>query len=264
MWDRPDFLELPQRDHKPRRRGLTHVLDKGMTPRALEAQLAQTGEPHRRTQIGGGSPTSTRPSRTGWPCARKQVSRCASAGHCLRCASPRARLTACGGGLRVSASTRSRCPNGLQPMRPERKTELIRSLSADFVVLAETGAKDGHVPVVTASSGWPRWRPTWPPAPPGSSPKAGRAGPSGCTTTTAACATSSSRRRNASRPRQGHLRGPEEGPAGRVHPPVRGRGEPGQRVAGTRCSHLRPSAGSSGRHRRHRRHRRFSESPRGQ
>ena len=38
---RRDFLELQQRDHKPRRRGLTHVLDKGsMTARALEAQLA--------------------------------------------------------------------------------------------------------------------------------------------------------------------------------------------------------------------------------
>lgn len=41
MWDCPDFLELPERDHKPRRRGLTHVLDKSMTTAALEAQAEQ-------------------------------------------------------------------------------------------------------------------------------------------------------------------------------------------------------------------------------
>ena len=44
----------------------------------------------------------------------------------------------------------------------------------------------GDVPVV-AAHGWPRWRPTWPPAPAGSSQRAGRAAPSGCTTPTAPC-----------------------------------------------------------------------------
>jgi phosphosulfolactate synthase len=38
--------------------------------------------------------------------------------------------------------------NGLQVLTPERKAGLVRSLSTDVVVLAEAGAKDGHVPVV--------------------------------------------------------------------------------------------------------------------
>src|SRR3954451_16872956 len=44
VWDSPNFLELPERDRKPRRRGLTHVLDKGMTTAALDALLAQAGD----------------------------------------------------------------------------------------------------------------------------------------------------------------------------------------------------------------------------
>ena len=39
--------------------------------------------------------------------------------------------------------------NGLQAITTDRKTELIGALSADFTVYAETGAKDGAVPVVT-------------------------------------------------------------------------------------------------------------------
>ena len=34
-------------------------------------------------------------------------------------------------------------------MTSERKTELVRQLSADLTVFAETGAKDDHAPVVT-------------------------------------------------------------------------------------------------------------------
>jgi phosphosulfolactate synthase len=39
--------------------------------------------------------------------------------------------------------------DGLQALTPQQKTELVRTLSSDFTVLAETGAKDGHIPVIT-------------------------------------------------------------------------------------------------------------------
>ena len=39
--------------------------------------------------------------------------------------------------------------DGLQRLGPRRKAELIRELAADFVVLAETGAKSDDAPVVT-------------------------------------------------------------------------------------------------------------------
>lgn len=149
MWNRPDFLELPKRDNKPRSRGLTHVLDKGTTTAALEAQLSQTGNLIDVLKIGWGIAYVD-------PTVRDRIALCNAAG-----------VTVCLGGtllevcvaqgqvgnLRRWAAgigvTALEVSDGLQAMTPERKTELVRSLSADFIVLAETGAKDGHAPVVT-------------------------------------------------------------------------------------------------------------------
>ena len=149
MWDCPGFLKLPERDQKPRRRGLTHVLDKAMTTPALEAQLAQTGEFIDILKIGWGIAYID-------PTVKDRVALCNAAG-----------VTVCLGGTLLEVCVAQgrmddlrrwardigvdaiEVSDGLQAMTPERKTELIHSLSADFMVLAETGAKDGHVPVVT-------------------------------------------------------------------------------------------------------------------
>ena len=63
----------------------------------------------------------------------------------------------------------------------DAKRELIKEAAETFVVLAETGVKDAEAVLPTR-----QWRDeiaaTSPPAPPGSSPRAGRAAPSGSTT----------------------------------------------------------------------------------
>lgn len=146
---RPDFLELPGRDRKPRRRGLTHVLDKGIPAPALEALLAQAGDLIDILKIGWGIAYVD-------PTIKEQVALCNAAGVkvCLggtllevcvaqgRVDNLRRWATGIGiGAIEVS--------DGLQTMTPGSKAELVRSLAADFTVFAETGAKDGHVPVVT-------------------------------------------------------------------------------------------------------------------
>jgi len=149
VWNRPDFLELPKRDNKPRSRGLTHVLDKGTTTAALEAQLSQTGNLIDVLKIGWGIAYVD-------PTVKDRVALCNAAG-----------VTVCLGGTLLEVCVAQgqvdnlrrwaagigvdaiEVSDGLQAMTPERKTELVRSLSADFIVLAETGAKDGHAPVVT-------------------------------------------------------------------------------------------------------------------
>src|ERR1700755_1450830 len=40
----PRFLDLPDRTTKPRRVGITHVLDRGLSPLALESLLITAGE----------------------------------------------------------------------------------------------------------------------------------------------------------------------------------------------------------------------------
>jgi phosphosulfolactate synthase len=150
MWDCPSFLDLPEREGKPRSRGLTHVLDKGMTISALDALLAHTGELIDVLKIGWGTAYID-------PTLKERVALCQSAGV----------ITSLGGTLLEIAEAQGRVEelvewayevgivavevsNGLQTIRPARKIELVRRLSADFVVLAETGAKDSHVPVVVA------------------------------------------------------------------------------------------------------------------
>jgi phosphosulfolactate synthase len=149
MWDYPGFLKLPERDQKPRRRGLTHVLDKAMTTSALEAQLAQTGEFIDILKIGWGIAYID-------PTVKDRVALCNAAGVAVCLGGTL--LEVCVAQGRVDELRRwaadigvdaIEVSDGLQAMTSERKTELIHSLSADFMVLAETGAKDGHVPVVT-------------------------------------------------------------------------------------------------------------------
>ena len=130
-------------------RKLSCPCHKGMTAQALEAQLAQTGDFIDVLKIGWGIAYVD-------PTVKDRVALCNKAG-----------VTVCLGGTLLEVCVAQgqvdsmrrwaagigidaiEVSDGLQAMRPGRKTELIRSLSADFVVLAETGAKDGHVPVVT-------------------------------------------------------------------------------------------------------------------
>jgi phosphosulfolactate synthase len=148
VWNCPDFLDLPARDHKPRRTGITHVLDKGLPIPVLEARLAEIGELIDVLKIGWG---------IGYldPTIKQRVALCGAAG-----------VAACLGGTllevcemqgRINELRRwaldtgfdaIEVSNGLMSMSGERKTELVRSLSEDFTVLAETGAKEGSVPVV--------------------------------------------------------------------------------------------------------------------
>ncbi len=149
MWDRPDFLELPERDRKPRSRGLSHVLDKGVTTATLEALLDQAGDFVDVLKIGWGIAYVD-------PTVKERVALCTAAGVTVSLGGTLLEVCEAQGrvdelrrwaaGIGIQAIEVS---DGLQAMTPARKAELIRSLSADFVVFAETGAKDGDAPVVT-------------------------------------------------------------------------------------------------------------------
>ncbi|ABL79400.1 MULTISPECIES: phosphosulfolactate synthase [unclassified Nocardioides] len=147
MHEKPDFLDLPTRDTKPRISGLTHVLDKGMPLRSLDALLEQAADLIDVLKVGWGIAYID-------PQIAERAHLCRQAG-----------VTLCLGGtlLEVSAAN-GRIPelarwahrvgigavevsNGLERMSCDEKRILVRDLSGEFVVLAETGAKDGHTPV---------------------------------------------------------------------------------------------------------------------
>ena len=98
MPDGPTFLKLPARAAKPRSRGITHVLDSGLTPDGTRAFLGQTAHLVDIVKVGWGigyiDPTLS--ARVAI-CA-STAARCRSAGPCSR--SPRTRTTwpSCGTG----------------------------------------------------------------------------------------------------------------------------------------------------------------------
>jgi phosphosulfolactate synthase len=150
MWDCPDFLTLPVREPKPRQRGLTHVLDKGMTTAALDDLLAQAGHLIDIVKVGWGIAYVD-------PMIKERIALCAAAG--VKVSLGGTFLEVCAAQGRVSELRNwaeeidvdcVEVSNGLQALTRERKTRLIEQLSQDFTVLAETGAKADDVPVVAA------------------------------------------------------------------------------------------------------------------
>jgi len=148
MWDRPDFLDLPARPGKPRVDGLTHVLDKGVPIPALDGVLAQAGELIDVLKIGWGIAYVDRT-------LKQRIALCDAAGILVSLGGTLLEVAAnCGrveelrrwaleqgiGAVEVS--------NGLGALTLDRKVDLVKKLASDFTVLAETGAKDGRVPVV--------------------------------------------------------------------------------------------------------------------
>jgi phosphosulfolactate synthase len=149
----PTFLELPARAVKPRSRGITHVLDSGLTPDATRAFLGQTGHLVDIVKVGWG---------IGYvdPALSTRVGICTDhgcpvslGGTLLEVAAVQGRV----GELRDWAlsvgMTHIEVSNGLRALSAERKHALVRELAADFVVLAETGAKEGNYPPTPAEWG---------------------------------------------------------------------------------------------------------------
>jgi phosphosulfolactate synthase len=148
----PSFLTLPARTVKPRLAGITHVLDKGLTPDATRAFLGQAGHLVDIVKVGWGigyiDPTLAGRVRI---CAEHGSPVCLG-GTLLEVAAMQDRV----GQLRDWALglgiTHLEVSNGLRAMPDTRKNALVRELSADFVVLAETGAKEGNYP--PTPEGW--------------------------------------------------------------------------------------------------------------
>ena len=146
----PTFLQLPARSAKPRSRGVTHVLDTGLTPEGTRAFLGQAGHLVDIVKVGWG---------IGYidPALEERVGICAEydcpvspGGTLLEVAAAQDRV----GELRDWAlkvgMTHIEVSNGLRALPASRKHALVRELAADFVVLSETGAKEGNHPPTPA------------------------------------------------------------------------------------------------------------------
>ncbi len=149
----PSFLQLPARAAKPRSRGITHVLDSGLTPEATRAFLGQAGHLVDIVKVGWG---------IGYvdPALSIRVGICTDHGCPVSLGGTLFEVAALQdrvGELRDWAlsvgMTHIEVSNGLRALSASRKQALVRELAADFVVLAETGAKEGNYPPTPAEWG---------------------------------------------------------------------------------------------------------------
>ena len=151
MPESPTFLNLPARSVKPRSAGITHVLDKGLTPDATQAFLGQAGHLTDIVKVGWGIGyiDPTLPGRVRL-CAGHGCPVCLG-GTLLEVAEMQDRIGPLRDWALSAGITHLEVSNGLRAMPDSRKVALVRELSADFVVLAETGAKEGNYPPTPAA-----------------------------------------------------------------------------------------------------------------
>ena len=149
----PTFLKLPVRAAKPRSRGITHVLDSGLTPDGTRAFLGQAGHLVDIVKVGWG---------IGYvdPALGTKVGICAEhgcpvslGGTLLEVAAMQDRIGELHDWALGVGITHIEVSDGLRALPASRKQALIRELAADFVVLAETGAKEGNYPPTPAEWG---------------------------------------------------------------------------------------------------------------
>lgn len=146
----PHFLQLPARAAKPRSCGITHVLDSGLTPEGTRAFLGQAGHLVDIVKVGWGIGYIDPELSTRVSICTEHGCPVSLGGTLLEIAALQDRV----GELRDWAlsigMTHIEVSNGLRALTASRKHALVRELAADFVVLAETGAKEGNYPPTPA------------------------------------------------------------------------------------------------------------------
>jgi phosphosulfolactate synthase len=146
-----DFLCLPERPSKPRRRGVTHVIDGGLPIVALESLLDLAAAHIDFVKFGWGTAYVSRHIRAKVVACRAAGVQVCTGGTLLEIAAAQgkvAEFSRWASSLGIDAVEVS---EGVVEFPSGVKRRLIKSLAEDFVVLAEVGSKDPRVPV-TASA----------------------------------------------------------------------------------------------------------------
>jgi phosphosulfolactate synthase len=137
------FLKLPERSSKPRERGLTHVLDRGLSGAEVEGMLEVAGAYVDIVKLGWGTalvsanlkPKLERYAAHGIPVVL--------GGTLTELAIKQGRVEGLIAWLKELRLRHVEVSDGTIALEPEVKSHLIRTLvAADFTVLAEVGSKD--------------------------------------------------------------------------------------------------------------------------
>lgn len=138
----PDFLELPSRPAKPRDRGLTHVIDTGLSTAEAEGLVASAGDYVDLVRLGWGSAYVTHDLEAKLDAYRTAGVTVMLGGTLTELAWLHGRTGELRAWLGELGIEHVEVSSGTVAIPEDEKLALIESLARDFTVFAEVGEKD--------------------------------------------------------------------------------------------------------------------------
>ena len=138
------ILDLPMRTTKPRERGITHVLDKGLGLRQIEDLLETCSGLIDIVKFGWGTGYVTQNLEAKIAAYREAGVPTCFGGTLLELAILQGRFDEFRRELRRLGMTHAELSTGVIELTPEERFDYIRALARDFVVLSEVGSKDAQ------------------------------------------------------------------------------------------------------------------------
>jgi len=139
------FLDLPERSSKPRERGLTHVLDKGLSVAQVDGLVEVAGAFVDVVKLGWGTAVATANLRAKLDRYRAHGLPVVLGGTLTALAIAQGRVEGLVAWLKELQIAHVEVSDGTIALSHDDKLDLIRRLAQDFTVFSEVGSKDATV-----------------------------------------------------------------------------------------------------------------------
>src|SRR5881409_961704 len=149
------WLGVPEREPKPRNKGLTHVIDKGLNLRDIEGLFDTAGEFVDIVKLGWGTSYVTNNLEKKIALYRSFDTPVVCGGTLFEAVYGRGKMDEFKRWLVDQRFSHVEISDGTLEIPRERKLELIREFARDFTVLSEVGSKDSSVEY--AAEQWIQW-----------------------------------------------------------------------------------------------------------
>ncbi|HTA13803.1 MAG TPA: phosphosulfolactate synthase [Solirubrobacteraceae bacterium] len=136
------FLEVPARSSKPRERGITHVIDRGLSVAEVDGLMETAGDSVDIVKLGWGTALVTANLKPKLERYESHGIPVVLGGTLTELAIKQGRVEGLVAWLRELGLRHVEISDGTIALEPGVKSQLIRQLASDFTVLSEVGSKD--------------------------------------------------------------------------------------------------------------------------
>ena len=136
------FLDLPERSRKPRERGITHVIDRGLSVAAIEGLMETAGESVDIVKLGWGTAVVSANLEPKLRCYAANGVPVMLGGTLTEVAIRQGHLDGLVEWLRELGLHQVEVSDGTLALDSARKCEIITQLAQEFTVYSEVGSKD--------------------------------------------------------------------------------------------------------------------------